>query len=182
MPSRLMFAVAALLSACSLAKAPRPNAEQLDNRIRVRVVGRESESVLSADHFVFLTVCGPDGTRFGSRSRITIATSSEGIALGLSVNIERSADLADLAFEEVPDSVSKWTTDIVLPTGYTLCFDPGSYYVYRIVDFGKTMAADLNPEVRIGAPSKDGAQYFELQPSAGPLLKVAAMPPGWPLK
>ena len=70
MPSRLMFAVAALLSACSLAKAPRPNAEQLDNRIRVRVVGRESESVLSADHFVFLTVCGPDGTRSGSRSQL----------------------------------------------------------------------------------------------------------------
>ena len=176
---RLLIASLAALSACKL-PAPPPSPDELGNRLRVLVTGREVESITTADYFLFLMVRAPDGTRTGINTYVPGYGSSGGMALGISVYIERRCDLPDLELIDKPGKNPVWC-DIVLPKGYSLCLEPGSHYAYRIVDHGPTMAADLNAEIHLLASSKDGTRYYEVAASDGPVLKRAATPPGWPL-
>tara|TARA_R110002094_G_scaffold64192_7_gene74500 strand:- start:2 stop:559 length:558 start_codon:yes stop_codon:yes gene_type:complete len=179
---RIAAMLLALLSACATHHAAAPPPEALGNRIRVRIEGREVDSITSADYFLYLMVRAPDGKRTGINALGPESVSAPGMALGLASIIRMRCDLPNLELIDPTASDPKWSTDIVLPPGYTLCCEPGSFYAYRIIEGGPTMAADLNPEVRISAIRADGTRYFEVPPSDGPLLKRAAMPPGWPLK
>lgn len=157
-----------------------PSPTDLGNRIRVRIDGREIPSITTADYFIYAAVRGPDGTRHGVDLYAPAYSSSEGLSLGLGMRIARTFELPDTELEESLKTEPSLAEDILLPDGYTLCFEPGTFYAYRIIDHGPTMAADLAPEIRLGQLTKDGTSYVEVAPSSGPIIKRAAPPPNWP--
>ena len=169
-----------LFAGCAAGADPAPLA--LGNRIRVRIEGRgEVPSITTADYFLYLTVRGPDGTRWATRVLAPETAESEGMSLFVGKHIEKKCDLPDVELTETLHGDRSCCEDIVLAPGYTLCFDPGSYYSYRIVDRGQTMIAERQAEIRLGAITADGSRYVEVEGADGPPLERAADPPGWPL-
>lgn len=168
------------LASCATSHPSVPTPDELGNRLRVRIAGRDVLSITSADYFLYAVVRGPDGERRGVNVLAPESASSEGLSLGLGMDIRRTFGLPDIEIAETLITEQNLSEDILLPDGYTLCFEPGTFYAYRIIDHGKTMAADLDPEVRLGSIRADGRHYFEVEPSDGPVIKRAATPPGWP--
>jgi len=167
------------LNAC-VGQPALPSPADLSNRIRVRIDSREIPTITTADYFIYAVVRGPDGTRRGVNAYAPAYISSEGLSLMLGMKIERTFQLPDIELEETLKIEPSLAEDILLPDGYTLCFEPGTFYAYRIIDAGRTMAADLAPEIRLGQLTKDGTSYVEVAASNGPILKRAATPPNWP--
>lgn len=173
----------ALLAGCAAAPPPMPRPDELGDRVRIRIVGRNPDvpSITTADCFLSFVALGPDGQRKACRVYAPESAESEGLSLVVGSRIFRVFDREgwpDLG--ETRHGDPTLGEDLVLPPGVSLCFEPGSCFAYRIVDHGPTMAADLDPEIRIGQLRADGSGYVELQPVAGPDLPRAADPPGWP--
>lgn len=178
----LFAALMATLSACAT-PAPSvtpPAPEDVGNRIRILIRGRDVESITSADYFLYVVIRTPDGRHVGTSTLLPESVSSPGSALSMSVQIERRCGLPDLEIVEGTDEDPQWSTEIVLPEGYSMSCEPGTFYAYRIIDYGKTMAADRAPEVRVQASSKDGSRFYDVPPSDGPVIRRAATPPDWP--
>lgn len=179
MAPRATLLLLSFLAGCATSTDPTPS--QLGTRLRVRIEGREIPSITSADYFVFLMIRGPDGRVEGIKTLTPESTASEGLSLMIGTRIESRFSLPDLRLTETIHAADpSLAEDIVLPEGYTLCFAPGSFYAYRIIDNGQTMAADLAPEIRLGAITADGSRYIEVRPTAGPVIPRATTPPGWP--
>lgn len=172
-----------LLAACTAPPAPMPTPAELGDRVRIRIDGRNREvpSITTADYFLSFVALGPDGQRKACRVYAPESAESEGLSLSVGSRIFRV-----FAREGWPDlgetrhGDPALCEDLVLPPGVSLCFEPGTCFAYRIVDHGLTMAADLDPEIRIGQIRADGSGYVELQPGAGPVLPRADDPPNWP--
>jgi len=172
--------LALFMVAC--ATAPGPTPAELGNRIRIRIAGRgKVPSITTADYFLYLMVRGPDGGIAATRLLAPETMESEGLSLILGKRIEALFELPDVELTETLHGDPSCGEDIVLPAGCTLCFAPGSYYAYRIVDRSRIMTADLAPEIQLGVITADGSRYVELQPAAGPALERAKDPPSWPL-
>lgn len=159
--------------------APAP--DELADRVRVRIAGREIPSITSADYFLFFVVQGDDGRGEPIRVLATHYTSCEGLSLVAGSRVWFAFDQE--GWPELGPSrhgPADLCADFALPPGTRLCFEPGTFFAYRIVDEGPTMVADLDPEISIGQLRADGSGYVELPPSAGPELPRAQDPPGWP--
>lgn len=160
-------------------RSPAP--ADLADRVRIRIAGREIPSITSADYFLFFVVLGEDGRREPIRVLATLYMSSGGLALAAGSQVWFTFDQEDWpeldSSRHGPEDLCE---DFGLPPGTRLCFEPGTFFAYRIVDEGPTMVADLDPEIWIGQLRADGSGYVELQPSDGPELPRAQDPPDWP--
>ena len=173
------LAIAVLFAGCA-ASGPAP--ESLGNRIRVRIEGRGNEkSITTADYFLYVTVRGPDGKLSATRLYAPATMDSEGMSLITGKHIEKLCDLPRIELKETLHGDPRCAEDVVLAPGYTLCFEPGSYFAYRIVDRTRTMTADRAAEIRLGMITADGSSYVELESADGPAIERATDPPGWPL-
>lgn len=166
-------------AACVYAPA-LPTRADLANRMRIRIEGREIPSITTADYFIYCVVEGPDGTRRGIDVLAPESSSSEGLSLQIGMDIRSAFELPDIELGETIGGEPNFSEDIMLPPGFMLCFEPGTFYAYRIIDHSRTMAADLAPEIRLGQLRKDGLAYYEVQASDGPNLERAKSPPNWP--
>ena len=169
MPMRPLVALLAVLSACaSPTSSVAPPPDQIGNRVRILIEGRDVESITSADYFLYCVVRTREGQRHGIRTLLPESVSSPGSALSIATGIERKCGLPDVEIREGTDKDPKWSSEFVLPEGYSLCCELGAFYAYRIVDGGPAMRADLTPEVRLQVSSQDGSSYFDVPPSDGP--------------
>ena len=175
---RRPFVLAVVFSACATAGPARP---ELGDRIRVRIEGRGHEkSITTADYFLYLVLRSPDGRLAATRIYAPDTIESEGAALILGKRFEGLFDLPKVELAETRHGDPRCAHDVVLPPGYSLCFDPDTYFAYRIADGTRTMHADRAAEIRLGVITADGAGYVELEAADGPPIERATDPHGWP--
>lgn len=168
------LALMLLLAACTTVEQPTP--AELGQRVRVRVDGREIDSILTRDCFVFFAVLCPDGTRVPMRIRAPASSGCEGLSLIVANEITMRCSCGDLDLVPAQHGPKDQVADLVLPDGYALDFTPGSYLVYAIAA-DRTATADTGPELRLGQIAADGTRYVELSPASGPKLALHGRPP-----
>jgi len=167
----------AQLAAC--AAVERPTADQLGQRVRLRVAGREIASILTQDYFVFFAVLDQQGQRVPMRIRVPESGGSKGMSLAFANIITMRCDCGDL--DLVPSRHGddpECVADLVLPDGYALDFSPGSYVVYEVHE-DRTLTVDRAPELRLAQITRDGSRYIELPAHNGPDLAIDGRPPGF---
>jgi len=154
---------------------------ELGNRIRVRIEGRDLPGITSADYFLHWMIVGPDGRREAFRTLVVATSGSEDICGAIGIRAQQRFDAGRVEYvESLHGDDLRLVHDVVLPPGHSLCLDRGCYYAYRVIDSGSTMAADLLPEIRLGAITADGARYVEVRATDGLILARASLPAGWP--
>ncbi|MEZ6036248.1 MAG: hypothetical protein R3F29_02125 [Planctomycetota bacterium] len=167
-----------LLAAC--VGSPSSPAE-LGPRIRCRIVARGPvDSITSAEHRVFVVLVDGSGARKKVRLFSPEYAESEGLCGELGVDGEILFEREGAENHESLTGELTKVHDVVISDDIGLCFEPGSYYVYRRIEGTKRFAADPDPEIRFGQVRRDGSGYVELTPSVGPEIGYDDDPPGWP--
>lgn len=155
---------------------------ELGARVRCRIAGRgDVPSITSADHRVFVVLQERDGRRLPVRVFSPKYASSEGLLGAIGVRAASLLQRERPTWSESLHGDPELVHDMLFE-GVDLCFEPGSFYVYRHDGETGRFVADPDPEIRLGQLRADGSGYEELTPSLGPAIDYDDDPAGWPAR